>query len=84
VGWALAGFSLALARPKPIVSEHWRRWWITTPLVAAHNLAKDKLMHGFFMTPQNWADLVAFVVSLTDEGVTTDENFTDPWPREHR
>jgi len=47
--------------------------------VGHDNPAKDKLIHGFFMTPQNRADLVAFLVSLTDKGVTRDERFGDPW-----
>jgi cytochrome c peroxidase len=44
------------------------------------NPAKDPLIHGFIMTPRNRADLVAFLVSLTDKGVTRDEKFADPWP----
>ena len=50
--------------------------------VGRDNPAKDKLIHGFFMTPRNRADLVAFLVSLTDEGVTRDERFADPWLHE--
>jgi hypothetical protein len=34
------------------------------------------------MTPQNRADLIAFLESLTDDGVTHDARFADPWPRE--
>jgi cytochrome c peroxidase len=49
--------------------------------VGHDNPAKDKLVHGFSMTPRNRADLVAFLVSLTDEGVTHDEKLADPWPR---
>jgi cytochrome c peroxidase len=48
--------------------------------VGRDNPAKDKLIHGFFMTPRNRADLVAFLTSLTDKGVTRDEKFADPWP----
>src|ERR1035441_4589362 len=49
--------------------------------VGHDNPAKDKLIHGFFMTPQNRADLVAFLVSPTDKGVTRDEKFADSWLR---
>jgi cytochrome c peroxidase len=52
--------------------------------VGRDNPAKDKLIHGFFMTPRNRADLVAFLVSLTDKGVTRDEKFGDPWLHERR
>jgi cytochrome c peroxidase len=47
--------------------------------VGRDNPAKDPLIHGFFMTPRNRADLVAFLASLTDKGVTRDERFADPW-----
>jgi cytochrome c peroxidase len=50
--------------------------------VGRDNPAKDKLIHGFPMTPQNRADLLAFLASLTDEGVTRDPRFADPWPHE--
>jgi cytochrome c peroxidase len=46
------------------------------------NPSKDPLVHGFFMTPQNRADLIAFLESLTDEGVIHDPQFADPWTRE--
>jgi cytochrome c peroxidase len=44
------------------------------------NPAKDKLVHGFRMTPQNRADLVEFLKSLTDEEFLHDRRFSDPWP----
>ena len=47
--------------------------------VGHDNPAKDKLMHGFSMTPQNRADLVAFLESLTDESLVHDPKFADPW-----
>jgi cytochrome c peroxidase len=47
---------------------------------ARANPAKDKLMHGFPLTPQNRADLVAFLRSLTDDGLLHDPRFSDPWP----
>jgi cytochrome c peroxidase len=46
------------------------------------NPAKDKLIHGFPMTQQNRADLVAFLKSLTDEGLLHDPAYSDPWPQE--
>jgi len=52
--------------------------------VGHDNPAKDKLIHGFSMTPQNRADLVAFLVSFTDTGVMRDQTFADPWPHESR
>ena len=47
--------------------------------VGRENPAKDPLVHGFPMTPQNRADLIAFLESLTDERVTHDPRFGDPW-----
>jgi cytochrome c peroxidase len=47
--------------------------------VGRDNPAKDPLVHGFFVTPQNRADLIAFLESLTDEGVTRDPKLADPW-----
>jgi len=48
---------------------------------AHENPAKDKLMHGFPMTPQNRADLAAFLRSLTDEDLIHNRDFADPWPK---
>ena len=48
---------------------------------AAENRGKDKLMHGFTMTPQNRADLVAFLRSLTDEEFIHNPELSDPWTR---
>ena len=50
--------------------------------VGHDNPGKDKLVHGFYMTPQNRADLVAFLSSLTDESLIHDPRFADPWPAE--
>jgi cytochrome c peroxidase len=47
--------------------------------VGHDNPAKDLLVHGFFMTPQNRADLIVFLECLTDEGVIRDPQFADPW-----
>ena len=46
------------------------------------NPSKDPLVHGFFMTPQNRADLIAFLESLTDQDVVHDPKFADPWTSE--
>ena len=48
------------------------------------NAAKDALVHGFLMTSLNRADLVAFLESLTDEGVLRDPRFGDPWAEGRR
>jgi cytochrome c peroxidase len=40
---------------------------------------KDKLVHGFKITKQNRADLVAFLKSLTDPSLLEDPRYTDPW-----
>jgi cytochrome c peroxidase len=40
---------------------------------------KDPLVHGFAMTPQNRADLVAFLESLTDDALLHDPRFANPW-----
>ena len=47
--------------------------------VGRENPAKDPLIHGFPMTPQNRADLIAFLESLTDDSLTRDPRFADPW-----
>lgn len=43
------------------------------------NPAKDKLIHGFPLTPGNRADLVAFLKSLTDETLLRNPAFSNPW-----
>lgn len=40
---------------------------------------KNGFVNGFTMTPQNRADLVAFLESLTDSTFITDPRFADPW-----
>ena len=45
------------------------------------NPAKDPLLKPFQLTPQNRADLLAFLESLTDTELITDPRFADPWPR---
>ncbi|MGD1091166.1 MAG: hypothetical protein ABSB35_04135 [Bryobacteraceae bacterium] len=47
--------------------------------VGHDNPAKDRLIHGFQMTSQNRADLVAFLKSLTDEALLHDPRYCDPW-----
>jgi len=43
------------------------------------NPGKDRLVHGFPMTPQNRADLIAFLESLTDETLLHDPALANPW-----
>jgi cytochrome c peroxidase len=43
------------------------------------NPNKDRLMHGFHLTPQNREDLIAFLRSLTDEELIHDPRFSNPW-----
>jgi cytochrome c peroxidase len=67
------------------VLEHYAaggRTIATGPLagIGLDNPAKDKLVHGFRMTPQNRADLVAFLKSLTNEQLLRDPRYGDPWP----
>jgi cytochrome c peroxidase len=50
---------------------------------ARANPGKDELMHGFFLTPQNRVDLIAFLRSLTDERLLYDPRFADPWKYAH-
>ena len=46
---------------------------------AHENPNKDHLIGGFTLSPQNRADLVAFLESLTDEVVLHDPRFANPW-----
>lgn len=54
----------------------------TGPLagIGHKNPGKDKFVHGFYLTPRNRADLLAFLNSLTDETVLHDPRLADPWP----
>ena len=45
----------------------------------AHNPAKDPLIRGFKLSSQERADLIAFLESLTDQGVVHDQRFGNPW-----
>lgn len=46
---------------------------------AHENPNKDHLIGGFTLTPQNRADLIAFLESLTDEALLKDTHFSNPW-----
>jgi len=43
------------------------------------NPNKDIRIKGFHLTPRNREDLLAFLRSLTDEELTRDPRFSDPW-----
>jgi cytochrome c peroxidase len=49
-----------------------------------HNPNKDPLIRGFKVSPQERADLIAFLESLTDDGVLHDQRFGDPSARSKR
>jgi cytochrome c peroxidase len=40
---------------------------------------KDHLVGGFQMSPQDRADLIAFLQSLTDEAILRDPRFASSW-----
>ncbi|HEY3823967.1 MAG TPA: MbnH family di-heme enzyme [Bryobacteraceae bacterium] len=44
------------------------------------NPLKDKLVHGFSMTPRNKSDLIAFLEALTDQDLLHAPEYSDPWP----
>src|SRR5581483_941966 len=48
--------------------------------VGHNNPNLDKLVRVLPLTARNRSDLIAFLKSLTDEQVTRDERFSDPWP----
>ena len=58
---------------------------VTTPLTRSgdgrFNSVKDGEIHGFTLTEQEKADLLAFLDSLTDIAFVTDERFSDPFTR---
>jgi len=45
----------------------------------SHNPNKDPLIRGFKLSPQDRIDLIAFLESLTDEGLIHDQRFGNPW-----
>ena len=47
-----------------------------------HSPARDELIRGFTLTPQDRIDLIAFLNSLTDEQFLHDPRYSDPWPVE--
>ncbi len=49
--------------------------------VGSESPLKDPLITGFAITPDERADLLAFLESLTDEGLLADPALADPWPR---
>jgi cytochrome c peroxidase len=48
--------------------------------VGHDNRLKDKLIHGFPMTPRNKADMIAFLEALTDQSLLHDPELSNPWP----
>jgi cytochrome c peroxidase len=44
------------------------------------NPNKDSLIHGFRLTPRSRADLIAFLQSLTDDGLLHNPHLSSPWP----
>jgi len=49
--------------------------------VGHDNPNKSEGVRGFWLTPGQRADLIAFLESLTDEALLRDPRFADPWPR---
>lgn len=47
--------------------------------VGSRNVAKSEFVHGFTLTEQERADILAFLESLTDETFLTDPRFSNPW-----
>jgi len=47
---------------------------------AHDNPNKDPLVHGFPLSKEERADMVAFLQSLTDEELLNDKRFSNPWP----
>ncbi|HMY17327.1 MAG TPA: di-heme enzyme [Polyangium sp.] len=47
--------------------------------VGSQNPYKSELINGFTLTPEEKADVIAFLESLTDTELTTDPRFSDPF-----
>ena len=47
--------------------------------VGSDNPYKDSRLKGFSLSAQERADLIAFLMSLTDQAFTEDAAFSDPW-----
>jgi len=43
---------------------------------------KSSFVHVFEITPQQHADLIGFLKSLTDEKFLSNPRFSDPWKKE--
>jgi cytochrome c peroxidase len=52
--------------------------------VGAGNPRKSSFVKGFTLTPQERADLKAFLESLTDHSFITNPRFANPWPSHDR
>ncbi len=53
--------------------------------VGRDNPNKSATIRGFTLTPDQRADLIAFLQSLTDDGLLRDPRFGNPWPcQSHR
>ena len=50
--------------------------------VGHDNPNRSPTVRGFTMTPEQRADLIAFLESLTDEAVLHDLRFANPWRTE--
>ena len=48
--------------------------------VGANSPLKSPLVKGFTLSPEDRADLRAFLESLTDQEFLTDPTLSDPWP----
>ena len=51
--------------------------------VGHDNPLKSSFVPGFTITPEERADLIAFLNSLTDEKFLTDPRYADPWKKEN-
>jgi len=47
----------------------------------ADNPNRSEFIKPFHLSKQERADLIAFLLSLTDKSLLTDERFSDPWPQ---
>jgi cytochrome c peroxidase len=47
---------------------------------AARNAQRSPILRRFRLTPEETADLIAFLNSLTDEALLRDPRWSDPWP----
>ena len=52
-----------------------------TPASATTTRTRAPSIRGFTLTPEQRADLIAFLQSLTDEALLRDPRFADPWRR---